>query len=527
MQTQFFDVAIVGCGPTGAVLANLLGGLGCRVVVLEREREVHPIPRATHIDEETLRNFQATGLMDELLPHTALFGDVEVVDHAGARLFIERIGDPASPHGYTGARFFDQPRFERVLRHGLQRWPHVTLELGVDVIAVDDHGDRVHLAARRSDGTPLVLHAAWVVGCDGGRSLVRAAMDTAMTSLAPRRHWLIVDTLLRDPADAALLPGRFRYLLARERLTIYAHGIGLHRRWEFQLDHDEPAPDDATVRRWLAPHIDPDRLHINRIAKYAHNALVAANWRRGRLLLAGDAAHMMPPSAGQGMCAGIRDAINLAWKLHRVVTGHAAPDLLDTYEHERRPHVLHVLRGTLFIGARLQADTPFQRWRRRLVLRLVGRLAPLRALMRHLGLRRPPLRHGCLDPDSRWRGHPLPQVRVRHDARDILLDDLLGYRFALLLRPGPLTAELREWAAAHDLLLLRPGHEFADESGHLLRFMRERNLEFALVRPDRQIFAAGPLRDLQRAQAVFAAQLGSLRVHADLRDPLALARHRL
>lgn len=507
MDAVACDVAIIGCGPTGVTLANLLGALGCRVTVLERDPEVHPIPRATHIDEETLRNFQATGLMPELLPHTAPFGVVDVVDVDGAVLLRHEAGDPAAAHGYTGARFFDQPAFERILRAGLRRYPGVDLEREVEVLGVDDRGAEVGVTARRRDGSALQVTAGWVVGCDGGRSVTRGAARIDMDALAPRRHWLIVDTLLRDPADAARLPDHFRYLLDRERLTIYAHGIGPNRRWEFQLDGDEPAPDEDVVRRWIARFIDPDRLTIIRICKYAHHALLARRFRAGRLLVAGDAAHMMPPSAGQGMCAGIRDAINLAWKLHRVVTGRAAPELLDSYERERRPHVHEVLRGTLFLGDRLQADGPLQRWRRRTELRLIGAMPPVQALLRQVGLRRPPLRDGFLDPRSRSRGRHLPQVRVRHDGRDALLDDVLGYRFALVIRAELLTTRILDWAAGHDIGVLRPGVDVVEVDGELAEFMRRRGLDFVLTRPDRQIFGAGPAGDLPRVQAALAAGL--------------------
>lgn len=507
MQDAPYDVVILGCGPTGVVLANLLGELGCRVAVLEREPEVHPIPRATHVDEETLRNFQATGLMPALLGHTTLVGKIEVVDEDGSVLLADEVGDPAASHGYTGSRFFDQPAFERILREGLRRFPTVRLELGAEVVGIAELGDGVTVTARRGDGEAMVLRAAWVVGCDGGRSVTRAAIGAEMESLAPRKHWLIVDTLLNDTADAARLPDRFRYLLERERLTLYAHGIGRNRRWEFQLGDDEATPDEATVRGWIGRFIEPERLTITRIAKYAHNSLLAARWRAGRILIAGDAAHMMPPTAGQGMCAGIRDAINLAWKLHAVVSGRAAPGLLDSYERERRPHVHEVLAGTLFMSERLQASTGLQRWRRRNELRLVGSLPPVRSLLRHLGLRHPPLREGCLDAGSPGRGQHLPQVRVRHEGREVLLDEVLGYRFALVVRAEVLTTRDLDWAAAQGVRVLRPGADFVEVEGQLARFMRKQELDFVLVRPDRQIFGAGAARELPRVEAALTARL--------------------
>ena len=202
-----FDVVIVGCGPTGATLANLLGALGCSVAVLERDPEVHPIPRATHIDEETLRNFQATGLMPRLLEHTCPFGHMQILDADGSPLLSEHIVEPDNPHGYRGSRFFDQPAFERILRDGLTRYPRVALTVGVTVVAVTDAGDHAVVTVQHADGRRQTLRAGFVVGCDGGRSSVRAALGVDMESLAPRRQWMIVDSrlLLRPPPVAQMV----------------------------------------------------------------------------------------------------------------------------------------------------------------------------------------------------------------------------------------------------------------------------------------------------------------------------------
>jgi len=452
------DVAIVGCGPTGVVLANLLGALGVGTVVLERDADVYPVPRATHIDEETLRNFQATGLVDELLPHTAPFGTIEVADESGKVLLRDRVVDPVSPHGYAGSRFFDQPAFERILRAGLDRFPCVRLLAGVEGTRISDDGDGVTIEAR-SGPNRVRIRAAWAVGCDGGRSLTREAIDAGMEEVAPKRPWVILDALLRDPADAALLPDGFRYILAPERLTISAHGFGRNRRWEFQLAADEAAPGDDTVRSWVSAYVDLARIEVLRIAQYAHTSLLATRWRKGRIFVAGDAAHMMPPSAGQGMCSGIRDAVNLAWKLHRVVTGASGEDLLDTYEQERSPHVRDILLGTLFIGNRLLGDSIFQRWRRRQMLRVLSSVPPVRELARQRGIRRPHLRAGFLDTSSPLAGRFFPQFDRS--------DDGFGYRFARL------TVD-------------QPG---LDE--RIVRWMRQRGVDWVVVRPDRYVHSAG------------------------------------
>ena len=503
MESYDCDVAIVGCGPTGAVLANLLGQLGVRVVVLERDQDVYPVPRATHVDEETLRNFQATGLAGALMPHTALFGRIQVVDGDGRLLVEDRVEEPDSPHGYAGSRFFDQPAFERVLRGGLARYPHVELHLGAEVSRVEDRGDgaTVH-ATRTGTGAELAVRASWVVGCDGGRSVVRAALGVETERPAPQRRWLIVDALLRDPDDAALLPDCFRYHVGPRRLSLYAHGVGRNRRWEFQLGDDEAAPAEADVIDWISESVDPARLDIVRLTTYAHTSMVAKTWRVGRVFVAGDAAHLMPPSAGQGMCSGIRDAINLAWKLHLVATGRAGSALLDTYERERKPHVRDMLETTLFVGRQLRADTPFERWQTKQRFRLAALVPGLRGAIRRRVLRRLPLRDGFLDPGSRLAGHPLPQVAVGSNGDGARLDDLLGYRFALVARAGALSDDDAAWAATRNVGVWRSGVDL-DDAGALGEWLEAEGLDFALARPDRQLFAAGGAGELARVRAAF------------------------
>jgi len=173
-----------------------------------------------------------------------------------------------------------------------------------------------------------------------------------------------MDSLLKQGQGNGALPNNFRFVLERERPTIFAYGTGRHKRWEFQLGIGEAMPDELTMKSWAAKYAAPDTIEVTRVAQYAHHSLVATRWRQNRLFLIGDAAHMMPPSAGQGLCSGIRDAINLAWKLGAAPKGQAATPLLDTYEEERKPHLYAILRRTLFFGSRLQGGTPLQRlWR--------------------------------------------------------------------------------------------------------------------------------------------------------------------
>lgn len=506
MEIHNSDVVIIGCGPTGVVLATLLGQLGCKVLVIEREPGIYPIPRAAHIDEETQRNFQATGLMKQLSQHMAPFGLIDFVDEKGIVLAEDKVHIARNPHGYAGSCYFDQPAFERILRDGLARYPQVVVRTKVKAERIEDHGDGVTVFARNmDDDNPLAFRAAWLVGCDGGASLTRSVLRLEMESFAPKRRWLIVDTLLKDMADAALLPNRFRYVLNPERLTIFANGIGLNRRWEFQLGDGEEMPDEANVLRWVAPFIDPQRLDVTRIISYSHNALVAKTWRIGHVFVAGDAAHMMPPAAGQGMCSGVRDAMNLAWKLAAVISGQAKVALLDSYGQERRPHIIEILKGTLFLSERMQAHTAFQRWWRKFQLQTFSAAPPLQKFFRRLTLRRPPLQTGFIDKTSRSGGQHLPQVKIEWQGSEVLLDDVLGYRFALLVKPELLTDWVAEWAAKRDISVWQLGKDFQEPQRMLEQWMREEKLDFILVRPDRYIFGAGAIHEFARTQTSFDA----------------------
>lgn len=504
MQTILSDVVIIGCGPTGVMLANLLGQFGHRVAVLERAAEVYPVPRATHVDEETMRNFQTTGLMPTLLEHCTRFGKMDVVSQTGKIVFEAEIADPASVHGFPGSYFFHQPNFERILRQGLQRYPNVTLHTGVAAEQVASQADGATVFAKVvATNEPLEFHAAWVIGCDGGQSLTRATLHLQMESLAPKRQWVIVDTLLKRAEDSALLPSNFRYVLDPRRLTIFAHGIGLNRRWEFQLEEGEAVPTDEEALRWVAEFIDLAKVEVLRIANYAHNALIADRWQQGRVLVAGDAAHMMPPSAGQGLCSGIRDAINLAWKLDGVLCGRADARLLATYEEERKFHLREVLEGTLVIGRLLEAENAVQRWLREVRLQTLNALPPVRKFFRQRSLRRPALRSGFLCREAALAGHHFPQVKVTVNGQAQELDDVLGYRFALVTSAGNATATLRAWAQAHDIGVWELGQELVEVDGALSRWMQEKKIEFALVRPDHLIFGAGTMLQLAAVQTAF------------------------
>lgn len=337
-----FDVAIVGMGPTGATLATLCGLHGLRTVVYERSTAPYSQPRACHLDAEIARILQQCGMERELAGLLTVSAGMEYVDSTGTRLFTFEGFEREPLLGWEEDYVFVQPDLEAALRRRLAESPHVEIRQGAPAPSLDR----------------LLEQAAFVVACDGGGSRVREELGIGLTDLGYDEPWLVVDVMLaRQPSPP--LPTIIQQICDPARLATFVPSHGAHRRWEFQLLGGEQ-PDPWLL---LAPWgVTPDHGKLLRAVPYRFHALVAEHWRggpSGRVLLAGDAAHMMPPFMGQGMCSGIRDAANLAWKLAEVVSGTSPAQLLDTYVAERSVHTQTVIRMSVDAGralARLAAD---------------------------------------------------------------------------------------------------------------------------------------------------------------------------
>lgn len=340
------DVAIIGLGPTGATLANLLGRAGVRTVVYERDTAPYSQPRACHLDAEIARVLAGLGFERELHDLLTVSAGMEYVDASGRRLFTFEGFEREPLLGWHEDYVFVQPQIEVMLRAGLRRYPHVEVRLGTEAPPV----------------TSLLDDARWVVACDGAASPTRDALGIRLRDLRYHQQWLVVDVTLHDSAVPSL-PPIIQQVCDPERLATFVPSHGEYRRWEFLLHGDEH-PDPWEL---LAPWgVTASNATLVRAARYRFHALVAEQWRAGpdgRVFLAGDAAHMMPPFMGQGMCSGIRDAVNLAWKFGEVLdSGDDA--LLQSYESERRPHAEAVVAMSIEAGVTLSrlahdpADVP-------------------------------------------------------------------------------------------------------------------------------------------------------------------------
>lgn len=481
-----YDVIIIGFGPTGKVLARKLSDFGHTVAIVERWPAAYPLPRAVGFDHEIMRMFHALGVspqveaisrpMDHYVWYNADWKVLLDLNHAEESL-------SGGPDGYL----FNQPDLERLLEEDLAGRPGVTLFTGHEALCVRDCGDhaQVHLApfdakATQKPSPTLTLSGRYVIGCDGANSLVREAMGASTRDLGFDEAWLVVDIRPHD-IERLKLPLAAQWCNPARPTTIIGGGR-TNRRWEFMLLPGETPEDfasDEAVWGLLAQWVSPQDADLIRKATYRFRSLVVEGWRKGRLLLAGDAAHRMPPFMGQGMCAGLRDSWNLCWKLDRVLRGVSPDDLLDTYELERAPHVEAVIRITMELG-KVVCLPDVAAARKRDEAFFAGQVPPPPPF--------PPLRAGLVDSASGGGAGVLSphDVIVRADG-SVRLDDVVGGGFALISRApveDPRLARLGVTNVCLDGVLQR------DAAGRLTAFLDRQGAEAVLVRPDFYVFGA-------------------------------------
>ncbi len=490
------DVLVAGLGPVGQLLCNLLGAAGVSVIAVDPARGPSEAPRAATTDDEVLRILQGIGLDGALAPHLAPQPGVAFAAADGRSLAL--LETPAAgPNGHPALAGWHQPGAERVLSAGLARFASVEARWGAGVEALAGDAGGV-TATVGGEG----IRARWLVGCDGARSPVRRMAGIGFRGSTFAQPWLVVDAELDGP-----VPGADRVCFVgdpRRPAVTLPLAPGRHR-WEFM---SSPAEDHAalaapeSVARLLAPWLgDGSDARIARRAVYTFHARAADRWRAGRVLLAGDAAHVMPPFAGQGLAAGARDVHNLAWKLAAVLRG--APEaLLDTYEAERRPEVRAATRVAVAGGAVLQTRRPRLARARDAVLFALDP-TPAGAALRHGARPQAVLRRGCvMRPRRRGAGALFPQPEVTAGGRRARLDDVLGPGWALVGDVG--AADAAAWAA-----LGARAAAFEDSDGAVGGWLARHRATWAALRPDRYVFACGRAGAAGPAAAAAARWLGA------------------
>ena len=352
VDPAIYDVAIVGFGPTGAIAAGLLGKKGIRTFVCDKSHEVYDKPRAIAMDHEISRVFQQMGIAKKIKPYLEPFTDSVFYGVDGQ--VIKRMSTVAAPYplSHTPSVVFTQPPVEKILRDYAASHPSVTLQLGMTVTDLSQDADFATLTLHNQESLASQVKARYVIGCDGASSSVRTLAGIQLQDLGFDEPWLVVDVLVNE-LGLAKLPSTSVQYCNPVRPSTYVIGPGNHRRWEISINEGEDPKVLATPEgTWqlLAPWLMPEDGELWRQASYRFHALVAEHWRSGRVFVAGDAAHQQPPFLGQGMCQGVRDAVNLCWRLAAILQEGAADKLLDTYGTERKAHVTELTTRIKGIG---------------------------------------------------------------------------------------------------------------------------------------------------------------------------------
>lgn len=482
-------VVIVGAGPVGVTAATLLGQYGVECLVLDRWDGVYPQPRAVHLDDEICRVLVRLGIAEQFAAVSRPTRGLQLIDR-NHRVFamFDRAGDRGR-HGHPRANMFDQPELEHLMRTNLKDQTTVSLRGNVEVtdVAPDGQGRvRVDLTDRLT-GEHESVRATYVLGCDGANSVVRAAIGATMEDLKFEQRWLVIDVTSMLELDQW---EGVHQVCDPDRAATFMRIGDARYRWEFRLLPGETAADFESIEA-LQPLIGPwvegissEQLELVRVAEYTFRAQLADRWRDRNLFILGDVAHLTPPFIGQGLCAGVRDSMNLSWKIAGVLSGDLPESVLDTYEVERKPHARALIQLARLVGVSMTQGGRAGDLVRRAVAPRLHWVPGLRD--RLLDSETPPLRRSALVAGRRPRkslnGRLCPNSVV---ADDIRYDDVTRGGF-VLVTGVPLSPEQRTLLADRgtEVLEVTPGSS-------LYRWLADGKAAAALVRPDFTVLRAG------------------------------------
>jgi 3-(3-hydroxy-phenyl)propionate hydroxylase len=483
----YFSIIIVGAGPTGLAMGNLLGLYGIDSLILERNAGLSDYPKAISIDDEGLRVCQAMGLINAVIENVLL--DIEA-HYISGKHYLAKVVSKSKRNGYPFISTFNQPEFEATLLHGIKRFPCVNVQFQHTVETFEQSDTGILVSVCTPEGALKAFECAYLLACDGGKSSIRRQLGIPMQGSTFAQKWLVIDTVNDDDPSAI---ATFFCNPARPAVTIPAPHAA--RRWEFMLLAGEKEEDllrDEKITALIQQVGGSRNPQITRRCIYTFHAALAQTFSKGRVFLLGDAAHLMPPFGGQGMNCGLHDAHNLSWKLQMVLQGLASPSLLDTYSQECHEHVARMIWLSKFLGKIIMPTSKPVALLRDGVFRSLNTIPAIREY----------LAEGRLKPQPRYKkgfvlfdgtrenraitGVMLPQPEVKTpQSKKTLLDNILGTGFALLhFHDNP----EEPFASIKASVWQRLGVRFVSIENEVDNFpLNQRDL-FILVRPDRYIY---------------------------------------
>lgn len=531
VPAKTFDVAVIGYGPTGLALACWLGAAGHRTVMIERWPDLYTLPRAGHVDGEIMRLFQKLGVAESIAEDSSVVGPVRVRDADGD--VLGTIPPEECKQGWAAHYSLYQPNLERVLDERVRATGNVTILQGWQAESISagaGESVRIRIASGVGQagqwiatGKSTEVAARWLIGADGANSLVAGFVGSKVEDLGFQARALVIFAERLEPSIGSTMPdSEVGMLLSRPYIALRESGKRF-ARWEFLVLPDESTDEMNEVdKAWelIAPWgFAPENSRLVRHTVFEFRTLLADSWRKDNMLLAGDAAHRMPPHNGQGMCSGQRDAAALAWRLDLVLRGVSSPELLDSYTPERRPHVLEVTRNSAERAAVFWNVDPGTARERDAAMR---QGMSSKNFGQSYGAV-PPLSDGVLfrgaDGPIGPAGELSPQFRVRCSGVEMLLDDHVGGRWLLIVTDpsfveglGADDQQLVQRLGARVWVLGDEDSDIADVDGDYARWLSELGCGAVLIRPDSYIFGGA------ETVADVRSLLSSLTAHLHLRD---------
>jgi len=464
-----FDVTIVGLGPAGGTLANLLAMHDFSILILDREKSFYPLPRAVHFDDEIMRVFQTIGITKEFLKYTIINKGTKFVNSKEKVILDWPRPKKITDNGWYPSYRFHQPDLEKQLRKKLKNYEKVFIEQNSEVRKITNSKNHVDLTYTNTrNHKEYNVRSKYLVGCDGANSTTRDQMKTKMDNLGFTQKWAVVDLILKKKKNN--LPDRTIQYSNPKQPATYCRNVGKRRRWEFAIkknQSDKKVLSENYIWNFLKPWLNKSEAIIERKTIYQFESSIARKWHKGRIFIAGDAAHLMPPFMGQGMCAGIRDASNLAWKIATCLRVKHNDTFLNTYQSERSLNVREYIETTMRMGEFVNAVESIQ---------ITDNISSDNKGIKSMQSIKPKIGKGLGHLKDKNRGKIFPQFKLN---KNISLDDNFSKKGILILSSDIKTKVSKNYPLVNSKKFKK-----------LSVYLKNINSKAIIVRPDRFILGS-------------------------------------